>query len=295
MQASLKQIETFLRLAAVGNFRRVADMMHTTQPNISSRILHLEHSLGQTLFERSTGGVQLTREGRGLVPHAEYVMKAYAAFLDAGGTQGQSVLRLGVAEMVAHSWLPLFLKEMERRYPNVRLELEVNRSLVLEERILARDLDLAFMNGPIVDLDAVNLDIGTVDFCWVAAPGLVSEIMPVTTLEELSSLTIFTPGEGSKPHIAIVERFSRHEQLRAKIVPSNTIGACLKMAQSGIGVAGLPRYFVEDALRHGSVCEIDTDWTPPPLGFTASYMRSSYDPVISAAAEVGAQLVNWSA
>ena len=38
LNISLKQIETFVWLAALKSFRRVAEQMNTTQPNISARI-----------------------------------------------------------------------------------------------------------------------------------------------------------------------------------------------------------------------------------------------------------------
>ena len=115
MNITLKQIETFVWLAALKNFRRVAEQMNTTQPNISSRLLAFEAALNMRLFERDAGSVVLTDQGEALLPLAERALQVVEALLRAGDiTREQAVLRLGVAETVAQTWLHRFLKEISR-------------------------------------------------------------------------------------------------------------------------------------------------------------------------------------
>lgn len=47
-----------------GSFRRVSEVLMLRQSALSRCISQLEHSLGMTDFERSSGGVQATTVGR---------------------------------------------------------------------------------------------------------------------------------------------------------------------------------------------------------------------------------------
>ena len=61
-----KRLETFIRVAKLGNFRKAAELMHTTQPAISARISALESELGVKLFTREGGSspIALTPKGK---------------------------------------------------------------------------------------------------------------------------------------------------------------------------------------------------------------------------------------
>ena len=56
------------------SFRRAAAVLNITQPTLSKRIRELEDRLGVLLFERSTGGAQLTALGEDFVESARRVL-----------------------------------------------------------------------------------------------------------------------------------------------------------------------------------------------------------------------------
>jgi DNA-binding transcriptional LysR family regulator len=58
------QIESFMVLARELNFSRAAELLHITQPALTKRIQNLEEMLGQALFLRLRGGLELTESGR---------------------------------------------------------------------------------------------------------------------------------------------------------------------------------------------------------------------------------------
>ena len=47
---NLKQLEAYVWVAKLGSFRRTAERLNTTQPNISVRVSGLERALGATLL-----------------------------------------------------------------------------------------------------------------------------------------------------------------------------------------------------------------------------------------------------
>ena len=60
---NLKHIEAFVLVADLGSFRRAAERLYKTQPNIFNRIAQLEVQLGLVPMERDAGSVCLMRKG----------------------------------------------------------------------------------------------------------------------------------------------------------------------------------------------------------------------------------------
>lgn len=86
------QIESFMTLARELNFSRAAELLHVSQPALTKRIQNLEETLGQALFMRLRGGLELTESGRILQRHSVSVERQEQELLDSlvGGSGGIS-------------------------------------------------------------------------------------------------------------------------------------------------------------------------------------------------------------
>lgn len=73
---TIRQLQCFLAVAQELNFRRAAERLSMTQPPLTRQIQRLEDLLGQTLFDRNTHDVTLTRAGQALVAKAEAILCA---------------------------------------------------------------------------------------------------------------------------------------------------------------------------------------------------------------------------
>jgi DNA-binding transcriptional LysR family regulator len=141
-----KGLETFVWVATLGSFRGAAQKLHTTQPAISQRIAQLEGDLGIRLLHRDSRAVTPTPRGRALLAYAEKLLGLRAEMLSIIGDVStvRGVLRLGVAETIVHTWLTRFIKRLNDTYPYLALEIEVDVSRNLHDRLLAQEIDLAF-------------------------------------------------------------------------------------------------------------------------------------------------------
>jgi len=142
---SLKQLEAFVWVSDLGSFRKAAERLNTTQPNISSRISALETALNVILLERDAGSVRVTSRGQTLLSHARQVLRATEEFVEAadGTSPYDGVLKLGVTELIVHTWLRDYLKTLKDNYPNVLVELTVDLSVTISKELFTRAIDLA--------------------------------------------------------------------------------------------------------------------------------------------------------
>lgn len=285
---TLKQLESFVWVAKLGSFRATAERLNTTQPNISVRISQLEAALGARLFHRDSGSVALTPMGHSLLGHAERVLLASDEFSQQAirSDQQAGILRLGVADLIAQTWLRDYLLDLRRVFPNIDVELKVDLTINLREELVSRALDLCLLNGPISNFNITNVDLGSVPYIWAGSPRLASAGAGIAAL---ASHTIFTHARNTRHFVELNAHFRDVWEKPVRIVPSSSLAACLQMTIDGLGVAPLPYTLAEKPLASGELIEIPYEWKPTALGFTASFAHTPASFLLKRSAEIAGE------
>lgn len=159
----LRHLRYFLMVAEELHFSRAAERLGLSQPPLSQQIRQLEGWLGAELFARSRRRVELTEAGRVLYPLAQDILRRVAGAMDQvrrveNGEIGE--LRIGFTRSTALSEeLPLAVRRLRQRYPELHLLLQEMNSLQQVEAITDGRLDVGVMrHGPLPDtLAAVHL------------------------------------------------------------------------------------------------------------------------------------------
>lgn len=292
MTFTLRQLETFVRVAKLGNFRKTAEQLNTTQPTISTRIAGLEELLRVKLFERDTGSVRLTSKGQELLPYAENVLRMSEMFRERTESDSSvsGVLRLGVSETIVHTLLPEFLSELHDRHPNIDVEITVDATVNLRNDLVSRNLDLAFLMGPVSEYRIGNIDLASFPLVWAASARLHIDITRPLKIGEIVKFPILTYARITRPCVEIENHLRSHCELPVRIFPSSSLAACLQMTCDGIGIGTLPRVLIEDRLADGSLVSVPCEWQPSDLDFTASFPTVPGNPISDAAAELAREI-----
>jgi DNA-binding transcriptional LysR family regulator len=289
---NLKQLEAFIWVSDLGSFRKAADRLNTTQPNISARISALESILGVKLMERDAGSVRLTTKGREMLEHARAVFRATDGFIEAANQKKlhDGVLRLGVTEMVVHTWVREFLRVLKHRYPNITVELTVDLSINLEKELFERSIDLAFQNGPFNRQTTGNKELGVFPLIWIASPKIGLQGLDRVTIDDMVRFPILTHARSTLLYAEVEAHFGCRRDLPARLVGSSNLAACIHMAVDGYGVATVPETMVIDELESGELSRVNYDWTPESLSFVARYDAEKSAGFVAKAAEIGSEV-----
>lgn len=289
---NIKQLEAFVAVADLGGFRKAADRLGTTQPNISTRIAALESRLGVTLMERDAGSVRLTAKGAELLRKARDVLRAAEDFIAAAddGALFEGVIRLGVTEMIAHSWLHEFLQSLKKMYPNVIVELNVDLSVNLTRALFDHSIDLAFQSGPLgLRNTSGEVELDEYAFVWVASPSLgINAGKPA--LDDLTAFPLLIQARGTLPYQQLAQHLAEKDARGARLAPSTSMSAGLQMAVEGLGVACMPEAMVTDQVEAGALVRLNYGWTPEPLRFLARYHAESAAIYVKEAAALAARI-----
>ena len=291
-QITLKQLEAFAFVVDAGTFRAAATSLGTTQPNISSRISALESALDTNLLYRDAGSVRLTEKGQELLVLTRDILRAGEALLEAAERQEliEERIRLGVTELVACTWLQTFLRLLRQEYPNLRVELQVDLSQQIGERLRERQIDLALQNGPFAFQATGELELAEEPYAWVANTDLANELAGGTSVERFFDKAVLTHARHTSAARALHDLAAKRGYDTGKIIHSSALSACLPMVNEGLGVALLPRSLVLEEMKDGRLKSLKSDWIATPLSFFARYNADRASRFVAKACEIAASV-----
>lgn len=146
-----QSLEVFVAVARGRSFTRAARSLGYTQSAVSRQIAVLEKELRADLFDRLPRGVELTEQGRALLPHAEAMLDRLGAArgdLDSLRQVGAGRLRVGAFPTAVAALVPRALAAFRTAYPRAELSLIEGLTPGLLERLAAGEADLAVVSAP---------------------------------------------------------------------------------------------------------------------------------------------------
>ena len=147
----LQQLAYVRAVERWGTLTEAARRLDVSQSALSQALAELERRLGTALLERDGRRRRLTEAGRELAGFAGSTLAradALRDWLDAHAEGRAGTLRVGMIDAASLYALPAAIRAFRETRPDVRLELAVDRSGVLLDRLARFELDLALVVGP---------------------------------------------------------------------------------------------------------------------------------------------------
>src|SRR5246127_1983113 len=290
-----RSIETFLWVVKLGSFRGAAQRLNTTQPAISQRIAQLEREMGVKLLNRDHRVASPTPSGRQMMVYAEKLIGLRSEMMAEVGERSamRGALRLGVAETVVHTWLSRLIKSVNTAYPNLSLEIEVDITPNLTARLLAQEIELAFMLGPLSASSVSNRVLCDYPIGFLASPSLGLGNGPLR-VHDLAKFPIITFPRKSQPYEIVRSLFNRPDLPPIRLHASASLATVIHMAVEGLGIAVIPTSIVENELADGRLQLLATELKIPPLTFSASWLASPDTLAVELVADLAARIAQQS-
>lgn len=150
-EINLDQLRTLVTIADLGSFSAAAIALHLAQPTVSLHVSELETRLGAPLVIRGGRRIQPTVVGGVLIERARRLLREADDAVDAvrrhvEGRVGR--VRLGTSTGVVVHLLPQVLKEMERAFPDIDVEVNILGSADTMTRLAQGTLDIGLVATP---------------------------------------------------------------------------------------------------------------------------------------------------
>lgn len=171
MDFDLGHVRSFLAVVDFGGYGRAAEARHLSQPAVSQHVRRLEAQLGGPLFVRRGRGVEVSTRGERAARELRELVTAHdrAVARLTRDDPARAPFLLGTVEHVVDGLLPELLDELRTRTGRA-VQLQVERSRVLRDRVAAGEVDAAVVLDPGRVEGAIEL--GTVPLAWYAGGAL---------------------------------------------------------------------------------------------------------------------------
>ncbi len=286
-----KQVETFLWVVRLGSFAAAAEKLAATQATISLRINELEQNLGVKLFERSHRGVQVTATGRSLLGPAEEMAALTERILtEIGAEQAHTgKVRVGVADLIAMSWLDLLIPAVHEEFPRVDLDISIGMAIELVDGLRHGDYDLVLAPAEIWAQEFEALPLGHAAFTWMAGADLP---LPNGRLRpsDIREFPVITLDQNSYHHRIVSDWFRQGAVKPRHSVACNSNHLIISLTLAGHGIGLVPVCAVEKELEDGALVIVDCEPTVPPVSFFALLSSATANDVSRRMAQLAAEL-----
>ncbi|HEY8369425.1 MAG TPA: LysR substrate-binding domain-containing protein, partial [Thermodesulfobacteriota bacterium] len=261
---NLHRLRVFRAVAERMSFSAAAEQLYLTQPAVSLQVRALERSLGVRLFDRTGGRLALTPAGEALLRSAATILNAEdEARRVIDELRGASAGRLIVAANTTGGMylVPRLIAAFRAEAPRVQIDLDVDATDRICERVAQGMVDLGFVGGPIEDRRLAVEPVVDDRLVLIASPAnpLAQRRRRRLSLERLAAEPLIVPEPASRTRL-LVERRLREAGLpfrpAAQMVGTEAVK---KAVEANLGVAFVSSYAVEGELALGRLVRLELD------------------------------------
>ncbi|MCP3138113.1 LysR family transcriptional regulator [Pyxidicoccus xibeiensis] len=249
---------TLWEVSRAGTHAAAAARLGITPSAVGQQLKALEARVGVALFERVGRRARLTAAGAALVARLGEHLPALDAAVEEASVAHRAVrgeVSLGGPWPFFRFWLRPRLPGLLERHPELRLSVRFDVPSLLVRRLLAGELDVALLG---LLPEAPGLEVRRVaqeEFVAVASPAYVRRWGTPRTARDFGAHR-FIAFDADLAMLGPWWRtaFGAREPLPARVVCHiANLDEMLALAEAGSGIAVLPDYLVEPAVRAGRV------------------------------------------
>lgn len=261
----IKQLTSFLTIAETKNFTRAAQQLNYAQSTITAQIQALEHELQVKLFERLGHQVNLTPEGKQLIPYAAQIIKLTKEARNALSPSElpKGTLTIGTIESLCSTRLPKILNIYHTRYPQVEILIKLLSGGYDAFHLLKENtVDIALL---------INQKIQRKDFVTaIQFPEPLILLSPPN--HPLASQEAVYPNDlDNQPFIFTEEECLYRVQFSGILAPykvkpravleTDNVQTIKRLSASGLGLCLLPEVITDEEITNGTLAKLN--WKGP--------------------------------
>ena len=263
----MKQLEAFVYVVETCSFSKAGELLHLTQPTISSHILSLERELNIKLIVRTTKETYPSEAGKLLYNYAKEILIMRENAVQAIRMFSQEMrgtITVAASTIPGQYYLPKILQSFREKYPDIKFNIQMTDSTDVVDRITTRTAEVGF-SGTEIDAPKCIYREFADDKLVVITPNeerfrqYVGKGFPIRQLRQEPFISRES-GSGTRRE---TEAFLKELGIQAAdlktAVEVRSTESIIKMVSEGMGVAVLSKSACEDYQQFGKVLAFDFD------------------------------------
>lgn len=251
---NLAALRSLASAARQGSLSAAARHLRITQPAVSQHIAALERAYGVELVIRGRNGIQMTEAGDLVLCHAEDVLAGLARLDEAMSALKSSPdgrLAIACPLLIARSVIVPVLADLRRLHPNLRIDLKESDQIQAPAEL---GVDLAIRACRLGPAEGTVRKLADIEQVLVAAPTYLDRVGRPQSAASVATLDYIQykddPDERSLP-------LADGSEMPVTVAfAAQMPDLMLHAVRSNLGIASLPRFFVQLLLDTGEIEEV---------------------------------------
>ena len=247
MNISTELYKIFSAVSEAGTFSGAAELLGISQPAVSQAMLKLEDALEVKLFDRSSRGVRLTKEGEllsGYVRSAMGLIEAGEKKLLELRSLSAGELRIGAGDTVSKWYLSPFIGKYHTLYPDVKISITNRTTDGTMELLRSGAIDIGLVNMPMSEKGFVFEECLPVHDIFIAGEPFSHLNGREVTLSELASHPLIMLEQASNSRRMVDRHFLENGVVLRPEIELGAHDLLIDYARIGLGIACVTREFV---------------------------------------------------
>ncbi|MBU6266743.1 MAG: LysR family transcriptional regulator [Sphingomonadales bacterium] len=260
-------IDEFVAVATHRSFNKAADALNLSRTHMSRALAGLEDRLQVRLLNRTTRTVNPTPTGEIFLDHCRRLVAERDEALALVGQTSQPGGQLGITCSVAigERYIAPIARQMAQEYPRLQINLDLSNRVV---DLVSDGFDVAIRTGQLAPSSLIATRVAERRLFTCATPAYLARAGTPATVAALAGHACLV-GTASIWHF----RTGNGEQLYRPRPHwrCNSGHAVAEAAMSGMGICQLPDFYVQDALRTGTLVAVLSEFSAPAEPIWAVY------------------------
>ncbi|MEF9959422.1 MAG: LysR family transcriptional regulator [Niameybacter sp.] len=259
----LEELKTFVAVVEYKNFTKASERVNLSQPSVSVHIKNLERHFDTQLIIRSVKqkNITITEKGHLLYRRAKemiVLLETTEKEMHHLSSTIKGMLKIGATYTIGECILPHFLKQFCEQYPDIEIEVVIDNTARVRQKVQALQLDIGLIEGLgyMGDFEQVYF---LEDELVIMTPKEAAIGQQPFDKESLQHQRWVTREEGSGLR-EYLDMFLAHNQIipQTKLVLGSNY-AIKESVKNGLGIAMVSEYIAKEAacMEEVNVIKID--------------------------------------
>ena len=269
-----KHLAIFKTVAKTKSMSKAAKLLYISQPTISQKIQEIEDEYQVKLFERYSKTLFISEEGQTLLVKANQILNLYDEIEHIFTKTKQFPLKIGATLTIGSTLISPILKKLKDKYQDITFQVYIDNTNVIEEKLLNNTLDIALVEGTIINQDLIVEPVIKDRVVFVCDQDYPLNNVKVMSLTELSLHPFIDREQGSGTRNQLDECLKNNNIFLEPAWQCHSWESVKQAVLNGHGIALMPMKIIENEVIEKSIQVINVNNISIERDFSICYHKN---------------------
>lgn len=254
---TLRHLKIFVAVCEEKSVTKAAQSLHLAQPSVSLAVTELEEYYGVRLFDRISRKLLITELGKQFLEYATHIVTLFDRMeTEIRNWDAAGILRIGSSITIGNHLIPGYVKSFTEAHPQMKVQVTIDNSQNIEDRILANDVDFALIEGLVHSPQIESQKFMEDELVLICGKGHPLYGQDEAEVQTIVGYDFILREKGSGGRELFDSTMLIHQIEIEPLWESVSNQAIIRAVSQGLGISILPQMLLETQLDDGSLWKI---------------------------------------